>query len=73
MGTVGGQRALALFVGDQRWALQGGDVENGELVLRIAVVNGCDVEQRTIRLRIDATGAGEVRVGTPIVEPGWRE
>ena len=70
---MNGQRALALVVGDQRWALQGGDVVDGELQLRIAVVNGEDVARHTVSLSIDAIEGGEISVGCPVVSQGWEE
>jgi len=66
-----GQRALALFVGDQRWALQGGDIVDGELQLRIAVVSGGDVVRQTVSLPIETTDDGELVVGSPVVSDGW--
>lgn len=67
-----GQRALVLDTGDQRWALQGGWQEDGVLGLRIAVVNGDDVERYSVRLPIDTDGE-TLELGDPVVSEGWPE
>jgi len=70
---VNGQRALAVVVGDQRWVLQGGDVVDGDLQLRIAVVNGEDVVRHTVSLQIEALDDGGITVSDPEISDGWEE
>lgn len=70
---MNGQRALAVVVGDQRWVLQGGDVVDGDLQLRIAVVNGEDVVRHTVSLQIEALDDGGITVSDPEISDGWEE
>lgn len=70
---AGGQRALALDLGDQRWALQGGWTEAELLGLRIAIVDGDDVRQVSVRIPFTVDRDGDPIVGKPEVQEGWPE
>lgn len=70
MSTRGGQRALVLELGDQRWSLQGGWREDDLLGLRIAVVSGEDVLRYSVKLPLDTDGE-TLAVGPVEVEEGW--
>ena len=72
MNALHGQRALALFVGDERVALQGGWQEPGLIGLRLAVVSGGDVRRLQMRIPIAVAG-DELVIGEPHVEEGWSE
>lgn len=70
MSEHGGQRALVLELGDQRWSLQGGWRDGDMLGLRLAVVSGEDVLRYSIRLPLDTDGE-TLAVGPVTVEEGW--
>jgi hypothetical protein len=71
--SADGQRALALFVGDERWALQGGWQEPGLLGIRVALISGGDVARYSVRIPLDVGDADELVLGEPEVSEGWPE